>query len=487
LKFNSSLKGVACSFIKNSAIMITALVFQAAVFLATPADAASLGAIGSVSDVQLVAYGTPEKGLRAPKFLRDGVSLYETLETADNGALKIDFVDDTVLHLGGSAKVTVDEMIFDPDSKQGSAVVKLATGTFFWVSGHMANKQGVQIETPVATIGIRGTEFSVNVDGSGKTSVSVISGEVKITSKLTGRSQIIPQGKNASILKTGSVSPVRVGIVKTGDMFIDKVVTNAATGLIRRAAVKMNGGAKTENKEAKAEAKEAKAEAKVANDNSQKGAKAANGRGPAGKAIVKNFRSKLKLLPVRLQIIKSKIGLYAEHKPARRYILDRSRKVIFAGFGAPQDFFTPSPKFDDPGYGANNKSEASNGSKAGSGLKFQNGISKIDAAPQVKSVNAPMNPEPGGPAAGPASPPDGNSMKAMVAPAPASATKPVAVVAALPKPAPAPASAPKPVAVIAALPKPAPAPASTPKPVLTTAKAQTPKPVTKVNNGGKKK
>ena len=51
------------------------------------------------------------------------------------------------------------EMIYDPSAQQGQAAISLLQGAFTFVSGQIA-KTGVDamvIETPTATIGIRGT------------------------------------------------------------------------------------------------------------------------------------------------------------------------------------------------------------------------------------------------------------------------------------------------------------------------------------------
>jgi hypothetical protein len=80
----------------------------------------------------------------------------ETLETVPRGALIARLLDDTQLTLGGDAWLVIDELVYDPASGAGSAIFKLAAGAYHYASGRM-HKEGIVIETPTATIGVRGT------------------------------------------------------------------------------------------------------------------------------------------------------------------------------------------------------------------------------------------------------------------------------------------------------------------------------------------
>jgi len=89
-------------------------------------------------------------------------------------------------------------MIYDPGAQEGEAAILLLQGVFTFVSGQIA-KTGVDaivIETPTATIGIRGTAGGGSVNGIGQMTIAIanergqIVGEVTI-SKDAG-SQTIP-------------------------------------------------------------------------------------------------------------------------------------------------------------------------------------------------------------------------------------------------------------------------------------------------------
>ncbi len=63
--------------------------------------------------------------------------------------------------LGEKAKLTIDALVFNPTIKSGRQSIKILTGAFRFASGNIAkfNPKNVTFVTPVATIGIRGTEF----------------------------------------------------------------------------------------------------------------------------------------------------------------------------------------------------------------------------------------------------------------------------------------------------------------------------------------
>ena len=89
----------------------------------------------------------------------------DVLETGGGAALAITFIDETVFSLGEDARMVLDELIFDPSTGEGFSTVSVLEGVFVFVSGEIAanNPDEMAVRTPVATIGVRGT----NVGGNG--------------------------------------------------------------------------------------------------------------------------------------------------------------------------------------------------------------------------------------------------------------------------------------------------------------------------------
>ena len=88
------------------------------------------------------------------------VQFLDVLRTQDSTRLEARFIDQSVLVLGDNSELTIDEMVYEPDTK-GRAVLRLAKGVFRMTSGQVNKVSGgtLTVHTPLATIGVRGTDF----------------------------------------------------------------------------------------------------------------------------------------------------------------------------------------------------------------------------------------------------------------------------------------------------------------------------------------
>lgn len=124
--------------------------------------------IGSVNTIAGSVLVTRADG--SQDTLTQGMAVYQddTVETGPGGAVGLTFTDGTQFSLGAGGRMTLDEMVYDPASSSGSASMTVLTGAFTFVSGAVAKSapDAMQIKTPVATIGIRGTSGSGSVDGT---------------------------------------------------------------------------------------------------------------------------------------------------------------------------------------------------------------------------------------------------------------------------------------------------------------------------------
>lgn len=104
-----------------------------------------------------------------------GVQMQDTAVTA-NGTMRIDFKDETRVDLTEHARLTIDEFVYDPANDVGSLSIKATLGGVRYASGQIAKKyqQNVQIRTPSATIGVRGTDFVMIVDEMGGSMITLL-------------------------------------------------------------------------------------------------------------------------------------------------------------------------------------------------------------------------------------------------------------------------------------------------------------------------
>jgi hypothetical protein len=103
----------------------------------------------------------------------DRVYRNDRLRTGSDGSLSLIFKDDTLVSIGPASEVVVKEFIFSPGQGKLSFVTRLLKGTAAYVSGFIGklSPESVRFETPVATIGVRGTTFAVSIEGSGEESL----------------------------------------------------------------------------------------------------------------------------------------------------------------------------------------------------------------------------------------------------------------------------------------------------------------------------
>lgn len=121
--------------------------------------------------------------------LREGDPIYQgdVVETGPDSTVNLIFVDDTTFTLGGDARLAIDEMVYNPETERGTSSLSILKGAFVFVSGQIAHADYTQmtINTPVATIGIRGTTVAGEVKAPGERSqFTVIDGEIEVSTRV---------------------------------------------------------------------------------------------------------------------------------------------------------------------------------------------------------------------------------------------------------------------------------------------------------------
>lgn len=111
-----------------------------------------------------------------PSEVNTGVESNDAVVTARSRA-EITFLDDTKVQITEQSKLVIDDFVYDPNkSDAGKVGLKIALGTARYASGQIAknNPQSVKVETPTATIGVRGTDFSMTVDELGRSLIILL-------------------------------------------------------------------------------------------------------------------------------------------------------------------------------------------------------------------------------------------------------------------------------------------------------------------------
>ncbi|MGD9614946.1 MAG: FecR domain-containing protein [Alphaproteobacteria bacterium] len=116
-----------------------------------------------------------------PRVLRVGVDVFadEIVRTAEKSVARIVFQDQTRLEISPLSEVVLDRFVYDPNRSNAEVAVSIAKGIARFTTGVLSH-ESYKINTPAATIGVRGTTLVVRVDERG-TGVYVREGSVTVT------------------------------------------------------------------------------------------------------------------------------------------------------------------------------------------------------------------------------------------------------------------------------------------------------------------
>ena len=168
--------------------------------LVTTAAIAQSDTVGSVSQLKGTASG--EKGGTIETLdLGASVFMNEVLATGTASRLEVAFLDETQLTLGERSKVRVDRFVYGGGHTQMLKVAAVGALRFISVRNKPAGTQ-VIVTTPVAEIGIRGTDFWTGpIDG--QFGVLVLEGAVTVSNP-AGAVELDQAGEGTNIAGPGS-------------------------------------------------------------------------------------------------------------------------------------------------------------------------------------------------------------------------------------------------------------------------------------------
>ena len=111
-----------------------------------------------------------------PSAVQSPLEMEDAVVTA-NAKVGITFKDDSRVEITEQSKLVIDSFVYD-NTKQdaGKLGLKIALGTARFASGQIAKHtpESLKIETPTATVGVRGTDFSLTVDEIGRSLIILL-------------------------------------------------------------------------------------------------------------------------------------------------------------------------------------------------------------------------------------------------------------------------------------------------------------------------
>lgn len=138
--------------------------------------------VGAVEEVKGTATVTRADG--TVETITIGTPIYQgdIIETDASGAVNIVFIDETSMAVSENARLAIDEYKYDPSTESGTTNFSVLRGLFVFTSGLIGrdDPDDVSINTPVGSIGIRGTVIAGEINPSGESKITVLEGAIVV-------------------------------------------------------------------------------------------------------------------------------------------------------------------------------------------------------------------------------------------------------------------------------------------------------------------
>ena len=157
----------------------------------------------------------------------DSMDLVQT----GNGVVGISFEDDTQVRVTENSKLIIDDFVYDPKNKTaGKLGLKVTMGTVRYASGSIAhnNPSKVAINTPTATIAVRGTAFSMTVDEIGQSLIVLLPnkdgsvGEIEVQTAMGA--VVLNQAFQATVTTSNEVKPLKPVVLLLNESAINNML-----------------------------------------------------------------------------------------------------------------------------------------------------------------------------------------------------------------------------------------------------------------------
>ena len=159
-----------------------------------------------------------------------GIESFDNVQTS-NGRIGITFLDESQVRLTENSELIIDEFIYDPDPSKSKMALQFASGTARFITGKLAtiNKENIFIETPSATVGIRGTDFTITIDELGRSLIILLpdddglpSGEIVVATAIG--EVVLNQPYQATTVSTFENEPAKPVVLDITTELIDNML-----------------------------------------------------------------------------------------------------------------------------------------------------------------------------------------------------------------------------------------------------------------------
>ena len=135
--------------------------------------------VGFTNDfIGVIAVGIGEILNQKNEKLSTGSKIYfgDTIIVKEQSNAQILLLDETALTVGEKSELTIDDFVYDPQSKIGKIVSNIKVGTVRIVTGEISNQnpENLKVNVPTGSVGARGTEFVVVTESDEKSTIVLL-------------------------------------------------------------------------------------------------------------------------------------------------------------------------------------------------------------------------------------------------------------------------------------------------------------------------
>ncbi|MTI42124.1 FecR family protein [Roseibium hamelinense] len=160
---------------------------------------ASAQDVGVAAAVNTQATGTAPGRRAATIVLGDNIIYRERIRTSASGLVQVLLNDGSTFTVGANSDLVIDEFVYDPNAGSGRLVISLSKGVARFVGGKLSkNPDGVTVNTPVGTLGIRGGIANINLDGNEGVFSLLYGDEIVFTGQDGTRKRVYEPGYSVS-------------------------------------------------------------------------------------------------------------------------------------------------------------------------------------------------------------------------------------------------------------------------------------------------
>jgi hypothetical protein len=181
----------------------------AAVLLSTAAGAAEVAWVAGINGAPAVTHA----GQTSPLKRGDAVARGDTVTTDATAKVKLLLADDSVLAIGPGSQVVIDELVLGPQGRSGR--LRVLAGRFkLAVAAWLSGPTDVQVETPTAVAGVRGTVLwgDTQLDA-----ICALHGSIEVRARTGSGAAHLNAGQCVTDMAAGKTEPLKPTAAELAD------------------------------------------------------------------------------------------------------------------------------------------------------------------------------------------------------------------------------------------------------------------------------